>query len=147
MAQRTAGSTDGPSRPFGLEFALGIGVTVVFIVVVAVSTVAAAGEDALLYSVLAFIVGLLVWMPLLLLARRISADRPAAVRVLASALAALVAIGINLLAVFLIISPIGGYYGFYVVLAVVDSIGFLVAALVAAFIVHLTGSPAQRTSR
>ncbi len=132
--------TDGPSRPFGVEFGLGAGITIVLTVIIGVVTIGAVGMAGLLYFAFSFLVGLVVWIPLLLVARRITRERPAPARVLASAIAALLAIGINFLVVVALIVPLGGYYGLYLVFAIIESIIFLVAALAAAFVSHLTAA-------
>ncbi len=137
--------TDGPSKPFGIEFGLGAGITIVLTVIIGVVTIGSVGLAGLIYFVFGFLVGLLVWIPLLIVARRVTRERPAPARVFASALAALAAIGINLLVVLLVIVPLGGYYGLYLVFAIVESIIFLVAALAAALVLHLAaGAPRVR---
>lgn len=138
---------DGPSRPVGLEIGLGAGILVVISVVIGVATIGTAGPLAVPYVLLSFLPGLVVWVPLLLVARRLTHERSITARVLASAAAALVAIGVNSAIVMLVISPLGGYWGLYIVVAIVASIVFIVAALIAAFVVHLGASAAARRSR
>jgi hypothetical protein len=129
---------DGPSRSFGLEFGLGAGILVVLLVVIGIATVGSIGALGIPYSMLAFLPGLIAWVPLLLVARRITRERRVAARVLASTAAALLAIGIDLGVVVLVITPLGGgYWGLWIVFALVASIGFLAAAIVAALVVHL----------
>ena len=138
---------DGPSRPVGLELGLGAGILVAIVVVIGIVTIGSIGPLAIPYTLLSFLPGLVAWIPLLIVARRLTNERSVAVRVLASAVAALIAIGLNFAVVMLVIAPLGGYWGLYVVFAVVASIVFLVGALVAAFIVHLGAGTAARRSR
>ena len=139
-----APTPDGPSRPVALELGLGAGILVVVSVAIGIATVSSLGAPAVPYLVLSFLPGLIAWVPLLLVARRITSERSVAARVLASALAALAAIGLNLAVVMLVIVPLGGDWGLYVTFSFVASIVFLVAALVAAFVVHL-GAPVRRS--
>jgi hypothetical protein len=142
-----AASIDGPSRPFGVEFALGAGITVVLMAIIGVATMSSIGLAGLLFYVFAFVVGLVAWIPLLLVARRITRQRRAGVRVVASASAALLAIALNFAVVAAVAGSLGGYWGLYIAFAAVDSVVFLVAALVAAFVAHLGASVATRRSR
>ena len=129
--------TDGPSKPVGLELALGGGILVVVLVVIGIAIVGSLGPLAIPYVLLAFLPGLIAWVPLLLAARRLTSERAVGVRVLASAAAAIIAIGVDFVVVLLVIAPLAGGWDLYVVFAIVASIVFLVGALVAAFVVHL----------
>jgi hypothetical protein len=140
-----AAPVDGPSRPLALEFGLGAGILVAIVVIIGVATIGTIGPLSIPYILLSFLPGLLVWVPLLIAARRLTRDRSISARVLASAAAALVAIGVNTVVVMLVVAPLGGYWGLYVTFAFVASIVFLLAALVAAFVVHLGAGAARRT--
>jgi hypothetical protein len=129
--------SDGPSRPVAAELGIGGGILVAIVVVIGIITLGSIGPLVIPYTLLSFLPGLVVWVPALIVARRLSRERSVAVRVLASAVAALIAIALNFAVVMLVISPLGGYWGLYLVFALVASIVFLVGALVAAFIVHL----------
>jgi hypothetical protein len=134
---------DGPSRPVGLELGLAAGILVVVTVVIGIATIGSLGSLAIPYLLLSFLPGLLVWVPLLLVSRRLARTRSAGLRVLGSVVAALIAIGVDFVVVTLIVAPLAGYWGLFVAFAFIESIVFLAAALVAAFIVHL-GAPRAR---
>jgi len=142
-----AASIEGPSRPIGVELGLGAGITVALMVVTGIATIASIGLAALTFYVFAFVVGLVVWIPLLVAARRITRARSVGARVAASAAAALIAIAINIAVVALVAGQLGGYWGLYLTFAAVDSVIFLIAALVAAFVAHLGAPSAARRSR
>ena len=142
-----APNPDGPSRPIGVEIALSGGIFVIVVVLIGVATIGSVGPLAIPYILLSFLPGLAVWVPLLIAARRLTRERSITARVLASAAAALIAIGVNIAVVMLVIAPLGGYWGLYVVFAFVASIVFIVAALVAAFVAHLGAATAARRSR
>jgi hypothetical protein len=140
-----AGAPDGPSRPLGVELGLGGGILVVTLVAIGIATVDSLGALAVPYFLLSFLPGLLAWVALLIIARRLTRERPVGARVAASTLAALAAIAIDAVVVLLVIAPLSGYWGLYVVFVVVDAIVFLVAALVAAFVVHLSAGAGRRS--
>ncbi len=139
-----AASTDGPSRPLGLEIGLTVGILAVIVFGIGLATIGTIGPLAIPYILLSFVPGLLAWVPLLILARRRTGDRPISRRVLASAGAALLAIVVNSAVVALVVAPLGGYWGLYVAFAFVASIVFLMGALVAAFVVHLGAGSVRR---
>jgi hypothetical protein len=139
-----AAPQDGPSRPLGLEIALAAGILVVIVVVIGVATIGSIGALAIPYLLLSFLPGLVLWVPLLIGARRLTRERSISARVLASAAAAIIAIALNAAIVLLVTTPLGSYWGLYVAFAFVASIVFLIAALVAAFVVHLGASAARR---
>ena len=140
-----AAPPDGPSRPIGVEFGIGGGILVVTIVAIGIAAVSSLGQFAIPYFLLSFTPGILAWIPLLIVARRMTRDRTVARRVAASVGAAVLAIAIDVAVVMLVIAQFGGYWGLYLVLALVTGILFLFATVVAAFIVHL--GAAARPSR
>ena len=130
-----------PSRPLWFELLLGGGLFLVGVIGLTIAGLQALGGGALLFFVVAFAVGLILWVPLLVVFRRLTARRGVGARVLGSLAAAVIAIAIDLLVVALLTPLAGPYWGLLIVFAFVDAILFLITTLLAAFVAHLTAVP------